>query len=181
MEWNIKPRSEVCQETGRPFTEDEVVYTLLLDTAEGLVRQDLCEEAWKAHNENIRPLSFWKSAFKTAPPPEPETVDRTDAESELRRLLESEQEADQKVSFLLAAMLERKRILRVQDRLKVGGVKKVIYVHTGTQETFVVPEPEIKLTELDQLKAELEASTSRIFGRRDGEAGTALTMSSGMG
>ncbi len=181
MEWNIKARSEVCQVTGRPFVEDEVFYTMLTETKEGLVRQDLCEAAWTERNDNIRPLSFWKSTFKATPPPEPETVDRTDAESELRRLVDSENESDRKVSFLLAAMLERKRILRAQDRLVVGGVRKVIYVHATTNETFVVEEPEIKLSELDQLKADLEASTSRIFARRDGEDAGAVVPASGSG
>lgn len=171
MDWKIKARSEVCQVTGKPFVEDEVVFTLLTETQEGLVRQDVCEAAWRERNENIRPLSFWKSLFKPAPPPEPEPVGRTDAEGELRRLIESETDSDRKVSFLLAAMLERKRILRVQDRLRVGGVRKVIYVHTETQETFVVEEPEIKLSELDQLRAELESSSSRIFARAEAVAG----------
>ncbi|MFQ3671275.1 MAG: hypothetical protein SNJ84_07435 [Verrucomicrobiia bacterium] len=167
MEWNIKARSDACQITGKPFAEDEVFYTILVETQEGLIRQDLCEEAWANRNENIRPLSFWKSVFKPTPPPEPETVDRTDAESELRRLVDSDNPSDRTVCFLLAAMLERKRILRIQDRLTVGGLNKVIYVHTGTQETFVVDEPDIKLTELDRLKADLDHSTSKIFARRE--------------
>lgn len=167
MEWNIKPRSEVCQVSGRPFTEDEIFYTTLTETKEGLERQDVCEEVWQQRNENIRPLCFWKSVFKATPPPEPEAVDRSDAESELRRLVESDNSHDRKVSFLLAAMLERKRILKVQDRVTLGGIKRVVYLHTQTQETFVIEEPEIRLSDLEQIRADLEMSSSKIFAKKE--------------
>lgn len=167
MEWKIKSRSDVCQETQRPFVEDEVFYTILTETPEGMERTDLSEEAWQARNENIRPLCFWKSVFKPVIAVQTEAVGKEDAESELRRLLESDQESDHKVCYLLALMLERKRVLKVRERVSVGGNKTVIYEHGKTQETFIVQEPDLKLDEIDALKAELAVSTSRIFSKAE--------------
>lgn len=167
MEWKIKSRSDVCQESQRPFVEDEIFYTFLTETSEGMERTDLCEEAWQNRNENIRPLCFWKSVFKPIVGTQTEAVGKEDAESELRRLLESEQSSDHKVCYLLALMLERKRILKVRERLSVGGNKTVIYEHSKTQETFIVQDPDLKLDEIDALKQELAISASRIFAKAE--------------
>ena len=59
-EWPIKPRSECCNVTGRPFAAGEMFYTLLYREGDGFRREDLSEEAWTTRNENIQPFSFWK-------------------------------------------------------------------------------------------------------------------------
>lgn len=163
MEWNIKSRSEVCQQTGRPFRDEELFYTVLNDTVEGIVRLDLSEEAWPEFQHSSDELSFWKSLFKASPPAAQEAVGKEDAESELRRLLAEPDAADAKVCFLLALLLERKRILKARERYAREGKKFVLYEHMGTQETFIVPEVEFKLADLDLLREELNRQNSRIF------------------
>jgi hypothetical protein len=163
MDWNIKSRSEVCQQTGRPFRDEELFYTVLNDTVEGIVRLDLSEEAWPDFQHSNDELSFWKSQFKASAPAAAEAVGKEDAESELRRLLAEPNAADAKVCFLLALLLERKRILKARERYSRDGVKHVLYEHMGTQETFIVPEVEFKLADLDLLREELNRQNSRIF------------------
>jgi hypothetical protein len=163
MEWNIKSRSEVCQQTGRPFCDEEFFYTVLNDTIEGIIRLDVTEEAWPSLQHSADELSHWRSQFKAAPPGATEAVGKEDAESELRRLLAEPKAADAKVCFLLALLLERKRILKARERYSKEGVKYVLYEHMGTQETFIVPEVEFKLADLDLLREELNRQNSRIF------------------
>jgi hypothetical protein len=163
MEWNIKSRSEICQQNGRPFRDEELFYTVLNDTVEGIVRLDLSEESWPEFQHSPDELSFWKSQFKASPPADQEAVGKEDAESELRRLLAEPDMADAKVCFLLALLLERKRILKARERYARDGQKFVLYEHMGTQETFIVPEVEFKLADLDLLREELNRQNSRIF------------------
>jgi hypothetical protein len=163
MEWNIKSRSEVCQQTGRSFRDEECYYTVLNDTVEGIVRLDLSEEAWPDFVHSKDELSYWRSQFKAAAPQGAEAVGKEDAESELRRLLAKPDAADTKVCFLLALLLERKRILKARDRYAKDGVKYVLYEHMGTQETMIVQEVEFKLADLDSLRDELNRQNSRIF------------------
>ncbi|NJK91228.1 MAG: hypothetical protein HC904_04965 [Blastochloris sp.] len=163
MEWNIKARSESCQITGRAFLDEEWFYTVLNDTVEGVQRQDLSEEAWAGFQHSPDELSFWKSQFKASPAAASEAVGKEDAESELRRLLSKPEEGDAKVCFLLALLLERKRILKARERYSKDGRRHVLYEHMGTQETFIVPEVEFKLSELDSLRDELTTQNSRIF------------------
>ena len=162
-EWKIKMRSDSCTVTGKPFQEDEIFHTLLTQAKSGeLVRNDLCEQAWIEHNDNIRPLSVWKSKFKPLPPSQTDAVEKNDAESELRRLLDEGAHLSPKVCYLLALLLERKRVLRVKDRLKIDGNSTVVYEHADTQETFIVPEVELSLTDIEALQTEMKTS-SRIF------------------
>lgn len=164
MDWEIKARSETCSVTGRAFAEDEEFYTLLFERIEGYERQDLCVDAWQQRQSDDVPVSFWKSVFKPAPPQEAEAVSKDDAEAELRRLMENRQPGDTKLCYLLALMLERKRVLKARERVSgADGSKLVIYEHALTQETLMIPEVDFKLSELDALRDELSSGISHIF------------------
>ncbi|MDX6766704.1 MAG: hypothetical protein SFU85_07930 [Candidatus Methylacidiphilales bacterium] len=164
-EWNIQARSEVCQVTGRPFTDKEAFYTLLFETptGDGYLRQDLSQEAWDSRNPEPKPLSFWKSEFEPAAAAAVDPVDKNDAEAELRRLIEQKDPAQAKLCYLLALLLERKRILKAREKIPTPGGRLIAYEHTRTQESFLVPEVEFKLSELDALRQEVSGGTSRIF------------------
>ncbi|MDR0534636.1 MAG: hypothetical protein LBH01_11860 [Verrucomicrobiales bacterium] len=162
-EWNIKTRSSVCQATGRPFVEDEVFHTILLDRPEGLERLDWSEEAWQNNPSPEWMLSCWKSVFKPDPPAPVEAVTREDAESELRRLLENLQPEDEKCAYLLALLLERKRILKARQKIDSNGHKCVVYEHAVTQETLIVPEVDFKLSDMDSLINEMNQNGGMVF------------------
>ncbi len=162
-EWNIKTRSSVCQTSGRPFQEDEPFYTLLIETPEGLLRTDMCQEAWESREPAPDMVSYWKSIFKPDPPVSPDAVRKEDAESELRRLLENLAPENHKTCYLLALLLERKRILKSREKITRNGQKLVAYEHALTQETLLVPEIEFKLTEMDGLIAEISSGHGMVF------------------
>ena len=128
-EWAIKHRSDVCAGTQRPFASGESFYTLLFRDADGFRREDLSEEAWRSRNENILPFSFWKSRYQPAPPAPPETLAQETAEQLFRRLLSSNN-APPSACYVLAVMLERKRVLK---QIKIDNPAK------GREEDRVFP------------------------------------------
>lgn len=162
MDWNIRERAAFCTATGKPFKEGDVFYTMLFEEKGELVRKDLSEEAWTLRNDNIHPLSFWRSIFKEIPQEEKEALRREDAESELRKLLDQNKPENEKLCYLLALLLERKRIFRAREHATLNDQPVIIYEHSETQETFVVPEKNFRLSEVEALQSELKAS-SRIF------------------
>ena len=164
-DWNIQPRSETCQATGRPFQDKEEFYTLLFEDAQGYRRVDLCAEAYAARDMSEVPLSFWKSEFEPTPPPVAEPVDNNDAEAELRRLISQRDPAQAKLCYLLALLLERKRILKAREKIPGAEGRLIVYEHTGTQESFIVPEVDFKLSELDALRAEVSGGASQVFAQ----------------
>ncbi len=164
-DWEIKPCADVCAVTNQPFVADEEFYTLLFQEKEGLRRMDVSTTAREGMNDGEQqPISSWKSNFKPKPAAEEETVGKQDAESELRRLLEKGEESTGSLCRILALLLERKRMLKLRERIEQEGRSLLVYEHTDTGESFIVPDVDFKLSELDSLREEvLENTQSKVF------------------
>jgi hypothetical protein len=153
-EWAIKQRADACAVTHRPFAAGEYFYTLLFHDAGGYRREDLSEEAWRNRNENIQPFSFWKSRYEPLPPRSREPLGRENAEQLFRRLTASEN-PPANACYVLAAMLERKRVLKQVKTEKTGNGRVLIYEHGETGDVFIVPDPQLRLDELENVQNEV--------------------------
>jgi hypothetical protein len=153
-EWAIKHRSDVCTATQRAFAPGEYFYTLLFREAEGFRREDLTEEAWASRNENIRPFSFWKSKYEPVPPAPPEPLGKENAE-ELFRRLSSSANPPANACYVLAVMLERKRVLKQIKTEQTGAERMLVYEHVATGDVFIVPDPKLRLDEIESVQTEV--------------------------
>jgi hypothetical protein len=153
-EWAIKHRADFCAVTQRPFVPGEYFYTLLYHGADGYRREDLSEEAWQNRNENIRPFSFWKSRYEpfSAKPAEP--VAKENAEQLFRRLMGSDS-PPANACYVLAAMLERKRVLKQVNTEQSPNGRVLIYEQRSTGDVFIVPDPQLRLDELEAVQNEV--------------------------
>jgi hypothetical protein len=154
-EWPIKNRADACAATNRPFTDGEQFYTLLFREGSGFRREDLSEEGWHARNENIRPFSFWKTRYEPPPPAPPEPLAKESAEELLRRLLA--QNSQPNACYVLAAMLERKRVLKPIKAEQAENGRVLIYEHAKTGDVFIVPDVQLRLDELEAVQNEVAA------------------------
>src|SRR5476651_889513 len=118
QEWSIQARALQCAVSGRPFEKGERIFSALYWREGQYQRVDLCAEAWQARNENIEPLSAWQTEFVPPPPPAPEALRKDDAESLLRRLVAENEASTKNARYILALMLERKKVLRQIERQK---------------------------------------------------------------
>lgn len=124
---------------------------------EGYEREDLCLACWD-EAARASALSVWKTVFKPPPPPAPEALKRETAESLLRQFMETEDPANRNAIYILAVMLERRRIFVERDvQVREDGLKIRVYEHRKSGETFVIPDPGLKLTELEQVQQEVVA------------------------
>jgi len=155
-EWAITHRADVCAVTNRPFVPGEYFYTLLYHGVDGYRREDLSEEAWQNRNENIQPFSFWKSRYEPLPPKPPEPLPRENAEQLFRHLIASEN-PPQNACYVLAAMLERKRVLKQVKTERNQNGRLLIYEQPATGDVFVVPDPQLRLDELEAVQDEVAA------------------------
>ena len=154
-EWAIRHRADFCAVTHRPFVPGEYFYTLLYHDANGYRREDLSEEAWRNRNENIQPFSFWKSRYEPLPPKAAEPVAKENAEQLFRRLMASDN-PPANACYVLAAMLERKRVLKqVKTESRNGGRRVLIYEQGTTGDVFVVPDPQLRLDEVETVQNEV--------------------------
>jgi hypothetical protein len=154
-DWPIKHRADACARTGRAFQSGEQFYTLLFREGEGFRREDLSKEAWAQRNENITPFSFWKMRYEPPPPEPPEPLGKESAEDILRRLLAANDPAHVNACYVLAVMLERKRVLKQIKTDKTDERPVLIYEHAKTGDVFIVPDVRLRLDELEHVQTEV--------------------------
>jgi hypothetical protein len=163
QDWEIRKRSEICTATQRPFAEGEFFYTAIFRDGDGFRRDDLSEEAWQARPDDPQPFSFWRSKFEMPPPPPPEPLAKQDAESILRKLIEENSDTTKNARYILALMLERKRLLKPMESTDPD---VLVYERTGTGETFLIPNPRLALSQVPEVQKEVSA----LLGLQLGEA-----------
>ena len=177
QDWTIQARTDRCGVTGQPFADGEFFYTLLYrDRDDALSRRDVSAEGWrqlKADKTAPRPFSFWRSKFAPPPPPTPEALPKADAETRLRRFLAENRPEHARAAYILALMLERKRVLRPTDTRQdgAGGQRLLFYEHAATGETFVVADPGLRLDQLEEVQREV----SELLKNADAEPAHATT------
>lgn len=160
LEWNIQPRAHACQDCGRAFKKGESLHTLLFDERQAYRRLDVCEGCWQAQHaqgDNHRRgfVSHWVSQYEPPPPEPPEPIARENAESLLRKLVARHAPAFTGSVFVLAVMLERKRVLKAKAQTREGGRRVLIYEHARTGEVFPILDPELRLDQLDAVQREV--------------------------
>jgi hypothetical protein len=158
QDWDIKPRGVACARCEEPFQDKQTYHALLVRDEDGYRRKDYCEACRGEAGAAEGVYSTWQGVFRLPPPPPEEPLKKETAESVLRRLMEEDEPGRLNVVYILAVMLERKRLLveRAIERLEDGGTVRV-YEHRKTGETFVVRDPELRLDELEHVQAEVIA------------------------
>ncbi len=158
-EWNIQSRGHACGACGKSFADKEVYHTLLFDHRGELARSDVCQACWqKQYSEGARErkgfLSYWHGVYE-APAPRPEPIQKETAETLLRKLIELNDPHYIPAGFILAVMLERKRLLKVKEQLVHEGQRVFIYEHPKTGEVFTIPDPNLQLNQLELVQKDV--------------------------
>ncbi len=155
QEWEIKGRCDVCRISGRPFRDGESFWSRLVAGSEGFAREDYASEHWSADLKR-ESLSAWKSVFHAPPPATEEPLKKESAEAALRKLMAEEDPSNANAIFVLAVMLERKKTLVEKDvQMPDERTKLRIYEHKLTGEAFLIPDPQLKLSELAAVQEEV--------------------------
>lgn len=154
-EWNIQPRSRVCGKCSVPFADKATYHALLYFGSEGYQRLDLCEACFDVQARETAEC-YWQGEYKLPPPPAPEPIQRDVAEVLLRRLLENDAAEMAGARYILAVMLERKRVLKHQDTVRrPDGTEWLAYEHTKSGESFLILDPKLRLDQLDEVREQV--------------------------
>ena len=155
QDWDIKPRSRVCQKCQTPFVDQQPYYTRLSFGKEGYERFDCCEPCWPQLEADPQ-YSSWKGLFKAPPPPPESVLKKETAESLLRKLMQDGTESTKNTVYILALMLERQRLL-VENEVTVreDGTRVLLYEHRKTGEVFPIPDPQLRLDQLEHVQKEV--------------------------
>src|SRR5258708_7689060 len=156
-EWDIQSRADACTACRKPFVDKEVYQTLLSVDASSYARRDLCGACFAgASRDGV--ISYWQGEYKLPPPPPPEAIQKESAETLLRKLVESTDPSHAATRYILAVMLERKRILKHRDTVhEEDGNDLLVYEHARTGESFTLPDPHLRLDQLEHVQEEVAA------------------------
>lgn len=154
IDWKIQCRARQCQHCAQAFGDKQPYFTVLFERKQDLERLDVCPACWEAHYSKLihsqkEFISFWQGIYNQAPPPAPEAIQKDSAESLLRKLIERNELKYQAACFILAVMLERKRMIKVKAQTKQDGRRTIVYEHPKTGDIFTVVDPDLRLTQLE--------------------------------
>jgi len=151
--WHLRKCAKTCEICQARFTDQQVVYSHLHIEQDLHSRHDFCASC---HQKNDPALSSWKTRFRAPEPKKENTIKKQDAESLFRQLLAKENEEDFHIIFILAVMLERKKILIERNVQKTAtGQKLRIYEHKRTGETFLITDPNLQLDTLETVQEQV--------------------------
>jgi len=154
-EWNIQSRAHACEACGQPFADQQPYRTVLFEDGKELRRSDICEPCAQK-NGDVRSragfISQWQGIYE-APPAQPvDAIQKETAETVLRKLVEQNDPRYAPAAFILAVMLERKRLLKVKEQLQRDGQRIFIYEQPKTGDLFTIADPNLRLDQLEQVQ-----------------------------
>ena len=159
-EWNIQGRAHACEVCAQPFADKQPYHTLLFDAAPDLRRSDICEACWK-NTEGARDrkgfISHWQGVYEAPPAAPVDAIQKDTAESLLRKLIEQSDPRHIPAGYILAVMLERKRILKVKEQLQRDGQRVFVYEQPKTGDIFTIVDPGLRLDQLEQVQRDVAA------------------------
>ena len=157
-EWNIQSRAHTCEVCSQQFADKQPYRTLLFDLGKELRRSDICEPcAQKASDARGQTgyISQWHGVYE-APPAHPvEAIQKDTAETILRKLVEQNDPRYAPAAYILAVMLERKRLLRVKEQIKRDGRRIFIYEQQKTGDIFTIADPDLHLSQLEAVQRDV--------------------------
>jgi hypothetical protein len=157
MEWNIQSRAYACQSCEKAFVDKQPYHTVLFEEKQQYHRLDICADCWTAQhrdgaNDRKGFISQWQGIFQAPPADPPDAILKESAESLLRKLIELNDPRHGPVCYILAVMLERKRIFKVKEQLQRDGGRVFIYEHSKTGDIFTIQDPNLQLNQLEQVQ-----------------------------
>ena len=150
--WEVKARAHTCAATGEPFMEGQTVYSRLIPTMDGLVREDFEKSQWDEEKESLSKF-FWKTTYHPPAPKEEAPFKEENAAEALVELMAENDPANTNTIFILSAMLERKRLWVEQGKQRDDEGRLIrIYEQKDSGETYFIVDPEVNLEDLIALQ-----------------------------
>ncbi len=157
--WSIKSRSRECAATGKQFEAGQKIRAAIFPDPDssGYLRKDFCQDAWVHREDDALPFSTWVTTYE---PPvveaKAEDVVDQDPETLLHKMVEDDEEHTENARYILAVMLERKKLLRETDTQEVPSGILRVYEQRKTGAVYIIKDPQIPLSDVDRVQEEVK-------------------------
>lgn len=157
-EFDIRSRDRNCSVTGKELVPGEVVYSSLIERESGIVRLDFSEAAWTGPPEES--IGWWKARIPEKKSGRIYWAPNAVVLSYFHELREQPDQAA--VVYLLALLMVRKRILRMEEFEDVvdedsdGASGQVMVVTDPTDEAeYRIPTVDVAEEQIEQIQNQL--------------------------
>lgn len=153
-EWNMPRRGDACAGCQRRFAVGAPVAVLLYEGTAGYERREYCEECRPAPEP--QPVASWKTRRPAPTAAKARPFDREAIHGIFERLEDAEEPQQVQLRFVLALLLWRKKVLRLERTLAVNGREAWEFVAAQSGVSHRVVRPDMDETQLEALSAQLE-------------------------
>jgi hypothetical protein len=155
IDYEIQRCSRRCAATDRELKSGEVCYSVLVPEGAAVVRRDYSSEAWQGPPENA--IASWKSTLVDPHAGRLHWAPNDVMLNYFERLIEDPAAEDAR--YVLALLLVRRRVLRLEAKEKDSTGRDVLVMHCGRNEANyrvaeASPTPE-RVSQIQQQLAEL--------------------------
>jgi hypothetical protein len=158
-EWEFSRSSGHCATSGRVLAEGEAYYAVLFETPQGFERRDYASDAWAGPPEGH--FCYWRARVPLRNRPSgPLPVDHALLTQLFLKLEEKESEVRQQFRFVLALLLMRKRILRLEKAECENEQEYWVLRLVTEQSEHRVLNPRLGEEEIERLSRQLTAILS---------------------
>lgn len=158
MSYQVKPLGKVCAGSGEPLAPGTTCYSVLVERDGRSIRLDYSAEQWPGPPDDA--IGFWKSEIpdevvaETRKPLEPHELMTL-----FEQLADSPNPMQEKMRYVLALLLTRKRRLVMEESWEDGEIPYLRFAGTHGEGTFDVRDQQLENDEIQQLQVQLEAYT----------------------
>ena len=131
LEFDVQRFTRRCAETDRELEPGETFFSALVPHGGDVIRNDYCADSWKGPPENA--IGWWQSEV---PDPKSKKVHWAPSDVMLHYFLQlAEQDDNQDTRYILALLMIRKRILRLDDTERDDDGMERLHVYCSKNES----------------------------------------------
>jgi len=151
--WDIDKPLGRCSGTGEKIETSQEYFAALVETAQGLQRQDFSVDYWQKHRPKV--YCYWKTKLQQEGQKRNVFIDDEMLMAFFDRLSEEAEQMNVHFRFVLALVLMRKKKLRYESCRIADGKEVWMLRVAGSKRTADVVNPHIDEQQIEQLSNQI--------------------------
>ncbi|MFH1422223.1 MAG: hypothetical protein ABIH42_05870 [Planctomycetota bacterium] len=141
-----------CFACQNKFAAGEKIYSCIIEGENSIERKDFCLPCWEKSDKD-KNISFWSRKFQKEK--RSVVLNKTVAFDLFLRLANSESINGKDFCYVLALLLMRKRVLKLESTCVENNEKQLVLRATGTNTEYKIAEPVLSEERIEYIKQNL--------------------------
>lgn len=155
MEYHLKPLGKTCAATGAALRPGSICHSVVIEDGSDLQRLDFSEEGWTGPPDGT--IAHWKNVVPQPVEVRKKLLDPDALMAYFDQLSEEANPLHEKLRYILAILLLRKKRFRLDDSRQEGDDEILQLVSTQGEGVYEVRDLQLTETEMLELQQTLNA------------------------